>query len=67
MVAAFTGRDGVPDLHLIASDTGAEYRLGAQAEPRVVRAGQAPLLAWLLGRSGGVDPGNDLPALPFLY
>jgi len=67
VVAAFAGRTGVPALHLIASDTGAEYRLGAAADALVVRAGQAPLLAWLLGRSRGVKPGSDLPALPFLY
>ncbi|MEU4218172.1 maleylpyruvate isomerase family mycothiol-dependent enzyme [Actinoplanes sp. NPDC026623] len=67
VVAAFSGRRGAPSLHLIASDTGAEYRLGVQVDACAVRAEQAQLLAWLLGRSDGVDSENDLPALPFLY
>jgi maleylpyruvate isomerase len=64
VIAAFAGRTGVPSLQLIASDTGAEYRLGGPGGALVVRAEQASLLAWLLGRSEG---GNGLPALPFLY
>ncbi|WP_051807795.1 maleylpyruvate isomerase family mycothiol-dependent enzyme [Actinoplanes subtropicus] len=64
VIAAFAGRTGVPSLYLIASDTGAGYRLGGHEGALVVRAEQASLLAWLLGRSKG---GNDLPALPFLY
>jgi maleylpyruvate isomerase len=67
VVAAFSGRQGVPSLHLIAVDTGAEYRLGVQVNERAVRGEQAQLLAWLLGRSDGVDSENDLPSLPFLY
>ncbi|WP_436533754.1 maleylpyruvate isomerase family mycothiol-dependent enzyme [Actinoplanes sp. HUAS TT8] len=62
VVTAFTGRAAVPALHLIAADTGAEYRLGSSTGAIVVRDRQASLLAWLLGRSQ-----NDLPALPFLY
>ena len=42
----------------------AEYRLGGPEGALVVRAGQASLLAWLLGRSKG---GNGLLPLPFLY
>ncbi|GAA3341822.1 maleylpyruvate isomerase family mycothiol-dependent enzyme [Amorphoplanes nipponensis] len=67
VVGAFAAREHVPGLHLVASDTEAEYRLGAQEAPLVVRAPQAALLAWLLGRADGVTPGEPLPALPFLY
>lgn len=62
VITASGGRDGVPALHLFAVDTGAEYRLGGQDDALVVRAGQAELLAWLLGRTE-----NDRPALPPLF
>jgi len=67
VISAFAGREGIPSLHLIASDTGAEFRLGAEGEARVVRAEQALLLTWLLGRSNHAGAEEDLPALPFLY
>jgi maleylpyruvate isomerase len=67
VVAAFAGRDGVPGLHPVASDTGAHYRLGAQHNPHVVEGPQASLLVWLLGRSDGSDLGAPQRRLPFLH
>ena len=67
VTSAFAAREQVPDLRLVASDTGADYRLGTQDNALVVRGRQAFLLAWLLGRSDGADLGDSLPALPFLY
>jgi maleylpyruvate isomerase len=67
VVSAFAGREHVPALHVIASDTGADYRLGAGDDALVVRGRQASLLAWLLGRSTGTELAKALPALPPLY
>ncbi|MFI7596747.1 maleylpyruvate isomerase family mycothiol-dependent enzyme [Actinoplanes sp. NPDC049681] len=66
VTSAFAAREGVPELLLVASDTGTEYRL-ARHTTGVVRGPQASLLAWLLGRSTGADLAEALPALPFLY
>lgn len=67
VVSAFAGRDDVPELRLVASDSGRSYELGARRAARVVRGPQAQVLAWLLGRSDGADLGDSLPAPPFLY
>ena len=64
VISAFAGREHVPDLHLVAVDTGADYRLGAQDVALVVRGRQASLLAWLLGRSDGADLADSPPTLP---
>ncbi len=53
---------------LHATDTGHDYRLGAEtSEAETVRGTEADLLAWLLGRSDGArlvreNPGPDGPA-----
>jgi maleylpyruvate isomerase len=67
VTAAYSGRDRVPDLCLVATDTGNSYHVGAQDNARLIQGCQVSLLAWLLGRSDGADLGESLPALPFLY
>jgi maleylpyruvate isomerase len=67
VISAFAARDQMPGLRLVALDSGAEYRLGAQRAAAVVRGPRAALLAWLLGRSDGADLDGSLPAVPFLY
>jgi uncharacterized protein (TIGR03083 family) len=61
VTSAFRGRADPPALHLIATDTGTEYRLTPTAT-EVVRDTAPQLLAWLLGRSD-TRPNT----LPFLF
>lgn len=67
VIATFGARHQISGLRLAALDTGAEYRLGTQHAPNVVRGPRASLLVWLLGRSDGADLDGSLPTVPFLY
>lgn len=77
VVASFSAREDAPAMRLHATDTGTTYDIGSTydlgtARPApTVHGPQSSLLAWLMGRSRGVDLAvHNTPALPkppFLY
>jgi maleylpyruvate isomerase len=58
-------------MHIHATDTGTWYPVSTSDERPVIHGRQAPLLAWLMGRSTGegLTTGNHqpLPTPPPLY
>lgn len=66
VTGAFGGRDGVPQLELVATDRDREWRVGEDVGAVRVSGEAAALLAWLTGRSGGtglLSP-SGMPTLP---
>lgn len=67
-VGAMSGRDGVPEVLLEATDAGRPaWRVVGAGSPVTVRGPATALLAWLAGRSRGAGletTGDGLPPLP---
>jgi maleylpyruvate isomerase len=71
VVASFGAREGAPAMRLHATDTGASYDVGAVGAAVAIHGPERSLLAWLMGRSQGLELAVQgcavLPKPPFLY
>lgn len=67
-VGSFAKRPSAPSLRLHATDTGRSYEIGSPDIAQFVQGPAAAMLAWLMGRSPGLDlTAETLPELPWLY